>query len=67
MPPVPRRRDPTAAEAVAISPDGEVRYRHGADEHRVYARHVLANVTPAVLAGLLGEPAPEVADGCQIR
>lgn len=57
----------TAAEVVAISPDGEVRYRHGADEHRVYARHVLANVTPAVLAGLLGEPAPEVADGCQIK
>ena len=57
----------TGAEVFAIGPDGEVRYRHGHDEHRVHARQVLANVTPAVLAGLLGEPPPESADGCQVK
>jgi phytoene dehydrogenase-like protein len=57
----------TGAEVLGISPDGEVWYRHGDDEHRLNARHVLANVTPAVLAGLLGEPAPESADGCQVK
>lgn len=57
----------TGAEVVAITPDGEVRYRHGDDEHRVHARYVLANVTPAVLARLMGEPAPPLADGCQVK
>lgn len=57
----------TGAEVVAISPDGEVHYRRGHDEHRLHARHVLSNVTPGVLAGLLGEPAPESADGCQVK
>ncbi len=28
---------------------------------------ILANVTPAVLAGLLGEPVPDVAAGCQVK
>ena len=53
----------TGAEVFAVSPNGEVSYRHGQDEHRVHADRVLANVTPAVLAGLLGEPAPELAEG----
>ena len=57
----------TGADVVAVTPDGEVRYRHGDTEHRVRARDVLANVTPAVLARLLGEPEPEVADGCQVK
>ncbi len=57
----------TGAEVVAITPDGEVHYRHGDVENRVHARHVLANVTPAVLARLLGEPEPEVTDGCQVK
>lgn len=57
----------TGAEVVAVTPDGEVSYRRGDDEHRVHARHVLANVTPAVLAGLLGEPSPELAEGCQVK
>jgi phytoene dehydrogenase-like protein len=57
----------TGAEVTAVSPDGEVRYRHGHDEHRLHARHVLANVTPTVLAALLGEPAPESMDGCQVK
>lgn len=57
----------TGAEVLALTPDGEVRYRVGDDEHRVHARHVLANVTPVVLAGLLGEPAPELTEGCQVK
>jgi phytoene dehydrogenase-like protein len=57
----------TGAEVVALSPDGEVHYRRGQDEYRVQGRHVLANVTPAVLAGLLREQAPELADGAQVK
>ena len=60
----------TGAEVSAISPDGEVRYRLAArdsDEHRTRADVVLANVGPAVLADLLGEPAPELAGGAQVK
>ena len=61
----------TGAEVSAVSPDGEVRYRHGPEgnsvEHRVRARFVLANVGPAVLAHLLGEAVPEIAGGAQVK
>jgi phytoene dehydrogenase-like protein len=60
----------TGAEVAAITPDGEVRYRCPADnpaEHRLQAGFVLANVGPAVLAGLLDEPAPELAGGAQVK
>ncbi len=57
----------TGAEVVAVTPDGEVQYRVGDDEHSVRGGHVLAGVTPAVLAGLLGEPAPELAEGSQVK
>ena len=57
----------TGAEVLGIDPDGEVRYRCGDTEHRVSTEHVLANVGPAVLAGLLGEPAPEVVQGAQVK
>lgn len=57
----------TGAEVYAIHPDGEVHYRHSDVEHRIGARHVLANVTPAVLARLLGEAEPDVAQGSQIK
>ena len=57
----------TGAEVLAVSPDGEVRYRCGEEEIRVHGRVILANVTPAVLAGLLGEDAPDVAAGCQVK
>ena len=57
----------TGAEVYAVDPDGEVRYRLGDQEHRVRAGFVLANVTPAVLAGLLGEPEPVVAPGAQVK
>ncbi|WP_185296533.1 phytoene desaturase family protein [Mycolicibacterium litorale] len=57
----------TGAEVTAITPDGEVTYRADGREHRIGAHHVLANVTPAVLAGLLGEPAPPSAPGSQVK
>lgn len=57
----------TGADVHAIDPDGEVRYRCGDDEHRVGAEQVLANVTPAVLARLLGEVEPETAQGAQVK
>ena len=50
-----------------MTPDGEVCYRQGDRETRLHARFVLANVTPAVLASLLGEPAPELAEGSQVK
>lgn len=57
----------TSADVYAIHPDGEVHYRHADAEHRVGAARVLANVTPAVLAGLLGEDVPDLAPGSQIK
>ncbi|MDO3638211.1 phytoene desaturase family protein [Mycolicibacterium arseniciresistens] len=57
----------TGADVFGIDPDGEVRYRSGGREHRVGARFVLANVTPAVLAGLVGDPAPQLAGGSQVK
>ncbi len=57
----------TGAEVYAVDPTGLVRYRHGDEEHSLRARFVLAGVTPAVLAGLLGEePAPR-AQGAQVK
>jgi phytoene dehydrogenase-like protein len=55
------------AEVYAIDPDGTVRYHRGGQEHRVHAGHVLANVTPTVLARLLGEPAAAQAPGAQVK
>ncbi|TMS49194.1 NAD(P)/FAD-dependent oxidoreductase [Mycobacterium sp. DBP42] len=57
----------TGADVYAVTPDGEVRYRHGGSARQVCAERVLANVTPAVLADLLGEPAPESAPGAQVK
>jgi phytoene dehydrogenase-like protein len=51
-------------EVTAVAPDGEVRFDGGA----LTAGHVLANVAPAVLARLLGEPAPAPApEGAQLK
>lgn len=55
------------AEVYAITPDGEVRYRRDGQKHTVRARFVLSNVTPAVLAGLVGDPAPPLAPGAQVK
>jgi phytoene dehydrogenase-like protein len=57
----------TGAEVYAIAPDGEVRYRKDDGEQVVSARWVLAGVTPAVLARLLGEAEPELAQGAQVK
>jgi phytoene dehydrogenase-like protein len=57
----------TGADVYAVDPDGEVRYRSGDDEQRIRGRYVLVGVTPAVLAGLLGEPPPPLAQGSQVK
>ncbi|MBO0680270.1 NAD(P)/FAD-dependent oxidoreductase [Mycolicibacterium sp. S2-37] len=57
----------TGAEVNGVTPDGEVTYRAGGREHRIGARFVLANVGPAVLARLLGEPAPQTPAGSQVK
>lgn len=57
----------TSADVHAVTGDGEVSYRTADGEHRVHGDVVLANVTPTVLAGLLGEPAPAAADGSQVK
>ena len=57
----------TGAEVYAIDPDGDVRYRRDGEEHLVHADFVLANVTPVVLARLLGEQEPTLAQGAQVK
>lgn len=57
----------TGAEVYGIDPDGQVRYRHNGKAHQLSAERILANVTPAVLAELLGEPAPDIAQGAQVK
>jgi phytoene dehydrogenase-like protein len=55
------------ANVVAITSDGEVRYRIGAHERRVHGNVVLAGVTPTVLASLLGEAPPMTEPGSQVK
>jgi phytoene dehydrogenase-like protein len=58
----------TGADVFALTPEGEVHYRDSGSAARVVtARFVLANVTPTVLARLLGEPAPEQVAGSQLK
>lgn len=57
----------TGAEVFAITPDGQVRYRFDGQDRSVSGTHVLAGVTPTVLAGLLDEPVPASAPGSQIK
>jgi phytoene dehydrogenase-like protein len=57
----------TGAEVYAIDPSGAVKYRRQDDEHTVRARFVLAGITPAALAGLLGEQSPAPAQGAQVK
>ena len=57
----------TGAEVFAITPDGHVRYRADGHDQNVSGTHVLAGVTPTVLAGLMGDQAPEAAPGAQIK
>ncbi|TFC29663.1 NAD(P)/FAD-dependent oxidoreductase [Cryobacterium sp. TMT2-18-3] len=48
----------TEAEVTGVTPEGEVSYRHRGVLRVVQGAHVLANVAPWVLRGLLGEAAP---------
>lgn len=57
----------TNAVVYAIDPDGEVCYVLDGREHRVRAEHILAGVTPTVLAELVGDPAPSAAPGAQVK
>jgi phytoene dehydrogenase-like protein len=57
----------TGADVYAVDPNGNVRYRSGDEEHRIRGRFVLAGVTPAVLAGLLGEKPKPMAQGSQVK
>jgi phytoene dehydrogenase-like protein len=56
----------TNAEVRSVDPDGVVTYEQGGEERSVAGDHVLANVAPAVLAGLLGEPVTEP-EGAQLK
>ena len=58
----------TDAEVVAITPDGEVAFRHGERDIRVGAGVVLANVAPRVLARLTGTADTTTApEGAQVK
>jgi len=59
----------TGAEVTGIDPDGTVRYRHEQRDDSVVGGHVLANVAPWVLDGLLGERLPGTVkpEGAQVK
>ncbi|RPE37760.1 phytoene dehydrogenase-like protein [Streptomyces sp. Ag109_O5-1] len=60
----------TGHEAVRIETDGrsaEVTYRTADGEGVAVARHVLVNASPQELAVLTGDPAPEPAEGAQLK
>ncbi|MCV7031699.1 phytoene desaturase family protein [Mycobacterium sherrisii] len=57
----------TGAEVFRIEPDGSVCFRRDGEEHRLRARFVLAGVTQAVLAALLGEAPPPLTPGAQVK
>ncbi|WP_426626014.1 phytoene desaturase family protein [Leifsonia sp. McL0607] len=60
----------TGAEVTSIRPDGSVSYARNGHERRVEGRHVLVNVAPDVLDGLLGErsdPPRARAEGAQVK
>ncbi|MEV6114531.1 NAD(P)/FAD-dependent oxidoreductase [Streptomyces sp. NPDC052109] len=60
----------TGHEAVRIDTDGhtaEVTYRTADGEGVAAARHVLVNASPHELASLTGDPAPEPAEGAQLK
>lgn len=57
----------TNAAVYAIDPDGEVCYELDGEQHRVRAEHILAGVTPTVLAELIGDPKPTSAPGAQVK
>ncbi len=56
----------TGAEVTGIDPEGEVRARERDAEYTVGAGHIVANLAPATLAGLLGDT-PAVPEGAQLK
>lgn len=54
------------AEVTSVTPDGEVSYRRGDDEHRLAADVVLNGIAPHEFAKLLGETAPRP-EGAQVK
>jgi phytoene dehydrogenase-like protein len=57
----------TRADVHAIDPAGEVCFELDGRAHRLRAEHILAGVTPTVLAALVGDPAPPSAPGSQVK
>jgi phytoene dehydrogenase-like protein len=57
----------TGTEVTGIDPDGTVRFKTAGGDTSAVGGHVLANVAPWVLAGLLGEPAGEKPEGAQVK
>ncbi|WP_406859015.1 NAD(P)/FAD-dependent oxidoreductase [Streptomyces sp. HUAS MG47] len=60
----------TGHEAVRVETDGaqaEVTFRTADGEGVAAAEHVLVNASPQALATLLGDPAPEAAEGAQLK
>jgi phytoene dehydrogenase-like protein len=57
----------TGAEVTGIDPAGEVAVRDGDGEYTVGAAHILANMAPAALARLLGEPDGADPEGAQLK
>jgi phytoene dehydrogenase-like protein len=57
----------TGAEVTAIDSNGRGAEVACADGSRHRAAHVLSNVAPAVLAKLLGDPAPPAPEGSQLK
>lgn len=55
------------ATVTSIDPDGIVRYTQNGIEFIAAARHVLANVAPSTLAGLLGETPGDTPEGAQLK
>ena len=57
-----------SARVVMIDPDGEQAKLRTADGSTYATRHVLANVAPSALAGLIGDPPPAAApEGSQLK
>ncbi|MFE5948470.1 phytoene desaturase family protein [Streptomyces sp. NPDC056480] len=60
----------TRREVTGIETDGThavVAFRSDDGEHNVACRQVLVNASPQALSALLGEPAPEAAEGAQLK
>jgi phytoene dehydrogenase-like protein len=58
----------TGAEVTSIDPDGLVQYRIGDTFSSVSCGHILANVAPSTLSGLLGSaPSGEAPEGAQLK